>query len=118
MIKGMAEKTTEKETDEKKTDEKKTEENVIFVGSKPPMSYVLAVVTEFNKSSADEVVLKARGRSISRAVDAAEIARNRFIKDAEVKDIKIGTENVTGNDGKNHNVSSIEIYLTVKKKSK
>ncbi len=82
------------------------------------MSYVLAVVTEFNKSSADEVVLKARGRSISRAVDAAEIARNRFIKDAEVKDIKIGTENVTGNDGKNHNVSSIEIYLTVKKKSK
>ena len=109
----MAEKTTEKETVKGKT-----EENVIFVGSKPPMSYVLAVVTEFNKSSVDEVVLKARGRSISIAVDAAEIARNRFIKNSEVRDIKIDTENVTSNDGKNHNVSSIEIYLTIKKKKK
>jgi len=68
----MAEKTTEKETVKRKT-----EENVIFVGSKPPMSYVLAVVTEFNKGSADE-----------------------------------------SNDGKNHNVSSIEIYLSIKKKKK
>jgi len=109
----MAEKTTEKETVKRKT-----EENVIFVGSKPPMSYVLAVVTEFNKGSADEVVLKARGRSISIAVDAAEIARNRFIKNSEIRDIKIDTENVTSNDGKNHNVSSIEIYLSIKKKKK
>jgi len=109
----MAEKTTEKETVKRKT-----EENVIFVGSKPPMSYVLAVVTEFNKGSSDEVVLKARGRSISIAVDAAEIARNRFVKNSEVRDIKIDTENVTSNDGKKHNVSSIEIYLSIKKENK
>ena len=43
------------------------DENVIYVGNKPPMSYVLAVVTQFNGGS-DEVVIKARGRAISRAV--------------------------------------------------
>ena len=96
----------------------KADENTIYVGNKPPMSYVLAVVTQFNTSGSDEVVIKARGRAISRAVDAAEIVRNRFIKDAEVKDIKISTESMTNEEGRTSNVSSIEIYLTTKKKSK
>jgi DNA-binding protein len=78
------------------------------------MSYVLAVVTQFNASGSDEVIIKARGRSISTAVDAAEIARNRFIKDAKVKDIKISTENITNEEGRTSNVSSIEIILTKK----
>lgn len=47
------------------------EENVIFIGSKPVMNYVLAVVTQFN-GGADHVSLKARGKAISRAVDTAE----------------------------------------------
>ncbi len=110
----MAEKTTEEGTTEKR----KTDENVIYVGRKPPMSYVLAVVTQFQGSGSDEVVIKARGRSISTAVDTAEIVRNRFIKDAELKDIKIGTESITNEeDGRTSNVSSIEITLTMKKKS-
>ena len=66
----------------------KTDENVIFVGQKPPMSYVLAVVTQFNTGGSEEVVLKARGRSISTAVDTAEIVRNRFVVDAKIKEIK------------------------------
>jgi len=98
-------------------EEKRTDENTIYVGSKPPMSYVLAVVTQFNISGSDEVVIKARGRAISRAVDTAEIVRNRFVKDAELKDIKIGTEAITNEEGRTSNVSSIEICLT-KKKSK
>ena len=49
------------------------ENNTIFVGSKPVMNYVLAVVTQFNEGS-NSVVLRARGKAISRAVDAAEIA--------------------------------------------
>jgi archaea-specific DNA-binding protein len=110
----MAEETTEKGTTEKK----RTDENVIYVGHKPPMSYVLAVVTQFQGSSSDEVVIKARGRAISTAVDTAEIVRNRFIKDAEIKGIKISTENVTNEEGRNSNVSSMEIILTTKKKSK
>ena len=91
-----------------------TDENTIYVGNKPPMSYVLAVVTQFNGGS-DEVVIKARGRAISRAVDTAEITRNRFVQNARVKDIKIGTENITNEEGRNSNVSSIEISLTTKK---
>ena len=87
------------------------DENTIFVGNKPPMSYVLAVVTQFNGGSS-EVMIKARGRAISRAVDNAEIVRNRFVKEAEVTDINIGTESITNEEGRNSNVSSIEITLS------
>ncbi len=103
---------------EKKEEKGKTDENVIYVGKKPPMSYVLAVVTQFNSGST-EVVIKARGRSISTAVDTAEIVRNRFVTDAELKDVKIDTEIITNEEeGRTSNVSSIEIILTTKKKSK
>ena len=109
----MTEKTNEKKT----TDKKRTDGNVIYVGNKPPMSYVLAVVTQFNTGGSDEVVIKARGRAISRAVDTAEIVRNRFVTDAKIKDIKIGTESITNEEeGRTSNVSSIEISLTTTKK--
>jgi DNA-binding protein len=103
---------------EKTTEERRTDENVIYVGRKPPMSYVLAVVTQFNSGS-DEIIIKARGRSISTAVDTAEIVRNRFVADAELKDVKINTESITNEEeGRTSNVSSIEIILTTKKKRK
>ena len=109
----MKEETTEKKTIGKK----RTDENVIYVGRKPPMSYVLAVVTQFQGSGSDEVIIKARGKSISTAVDTAEIVRNRFVKDAEIKDIKISTESITNEEeGRTSNVSSIEIILTKKSK--
>ena len=111
----MAEKTTDEGTVEEK---RRNDENVIYVGNKPPMSYVLAVITQFNTSGSDKVVIKARGRAISRAVDTAEIVRNRFVTDAVVKDIKISTESMTNEEGRTSNVSSIEIILTTKKKSK
>jgi DNA-binding protein len=109
----MTEETTEKKTTEKR----RTDENVIYVGQKPPMSYVLAVITQFNNGS-DEVIIKARGRAISTAVDTAEITRNRFVTDAKIKDIKISTESITNEEGRNSNVSSMEIILTTKTKSK
>ncbi|UCF13132.1 MAG: DNA-binding protein Alba [Thermoplasmatales archaeon] len=105
----MTEETTKKET----TEERKTDENVIYVGSKPPMSYVLAVVTQFNTGS-NEVVIKARGRAISTAVDTAEIVRNRFVTEAKVKEIKIGTESITNEEGRTSNVSTMEVCLTKK----
>ena len=92
---------------------KTADENTIFVGNKPPMSYVLAVVTKFNGGS-DTVFIKARGRAISKAVDTAEIVRNRFVTDSKVKDIIIGTESITNEEGRTSNVSSIEITLTTK----
>jgi len=98
----------------KAAEERKTDESVIYVGNKPAMNYVLAVVTQFNSGS-DEVIIKARGRAISTAVDTAEIVRNRFITDAKVKEIKIGTETLTLEEGRKLNVSSIEICLAKKK---
>lgn len=86
------------------------ETNTVYVGKKPTMNYVLAVVTQFNNGS-EEVAIKARGRAIGRAVDVAEIVRNRFLTEANVRDIEISTEQVTGDDGRTANVSSIEIFL-------
>ena len=86
-----------------------TEDNVVFIGNKPVMNYVLAVVTQFN-NGAPEVTVKARGKAISRAVDAIEVSRNRFLPDAKIKDIKIGTEKIATDRG-DSNVSTIEIVL-------
>ena len=87
-----------------------SEDNTVYIGKKPTMNYVLAVVTQFNGGS-DSVIIKARGKAISRAVDVAEIVRHRFVRNAQVTDIKIGTEALTGESGEATNVSSIEIYL-------
>ncbi|MCZ7358289.1 MAG: DNA-binding protein Alba [Candidatus Methanoperedens sp.] len=87
-----------------------SEDNVVFVGNKPVMNYVLAVATEFN-NGAKIVTIKARGRAISRAVDAAEVARNRFVTDAKVNDIRIGTEKIASERGES-NVSTIEIEMS------
>ena len=91
--------------------EAKKDDNTIFVGKKGVMSYVLAIVTQFN-NGASEVTLKARGKSISRAVDAEEVAKSRFIMDLKVKDIKISTEEVDNDDGTKSKVSAIEIVVT------
>jgi DNA-binding protein len=87
-----------------------TEDNVVFIGNKPVMNYVLAVVTQFN-NGAPEVTVKARGKAISRAVDAIEVSRNRFLPEAKIKDIKIGTEKIATDRGES-NVSTIEIVLS------
>jgi DNA-binding protein len=87
-----------------------SEENTVYIGNKPLMNYVLAVVTQMN-SGTSEVMLKARGRSISRAVDVAEVVRNKFILEAEVEKIEISTEELAGREGSNTNVSAIEIQL-------
>lgn len=84
-------------------------ENVVFIGVKPVMNYVLAVITQFNEG-AGSVTLKARGKAISRAVDVAEITRNRFLQGLTVQNITIGTEEVQSERGV-ANVSTIEIVL-------
>ena len=86
------------------------ENNTIFVGSKPVMNYVLAVVTQFNEGSTS-VLLRARGKAISRAVDAAEIVRNRFVPGADVTDIQISTEEIENFNNEKTNVSIIEILI-------
>ncbi|NYZ78811.1 DNA-binding protein Alba [Candidatus Micrarchaeota archaeon] len=87
------------------------DENVVYIGKKSVMCYVLAVITQFN-SGATEVAIKARGKVISRAVDVAEIVRNRFMPDAKIKSIDIKTEELTSEDGSMAKVSAMEITLT------
>lgn len=86
-----------------------TDNNVVYVGNKPVMNYVLAVVKEFN-NGATEVIIKARGKAISRAVDAAEVSRNRFLTDAKINGITIGTEKMVS-ENRESNVSIIEIVI-------
>lgn len=85
------------------------QDNVVFIGNKPVMNYVLAVVTQFS-NGADEVTIKARGRAISKAVDVAEAVRNRFFEKATVKDIKISTETIETERGETK-VSAMEIVI-------
>lgn len=86
------------------------DDNTVYVGSKPAMSYVLAVVTQFSEGH-DTVHVKARGKAISRAVDVAEIVREKFEEDAEVENISIDTDQIETDEGDELNVSSIQIDL-------
>ena len=85
-------------------------ENTVFVGNKPVMNYVLAVVTQFNNGE-KQVNIEARGRAISRAVDVAEIVRNRFLNDLKIGGIDIGTEELKSKENQPVNVSTIRIPL-------
>jgi DNA-binding protein len=92
------------------TSETESNDNVIFVGNKPPMSYVVAVLTEFERSS--NVVIKARGKAISKAVETAEIVRKKYNQAVEVIEISIDTEHITDKDtNKPMDIPSIVINL-------
>jgi DNA-binding protein len=114
----MAKEKREKKLTEEKTKKaprsQKVKENIVFVGSKPPMSYVLAIITSLSASNAKEITLKARGRAITTAVDTTEITRRRFMKDLKVSEIALGTEEMPAREGENRArmVSTIEITLT------
>lgn len=94
-----------------KANDKKSNGNIVYIGSKPVMTYVLACITQLNEGNTD-LILKARGRAISRAVDTAEIIRHRFVTDAVIKEINISTEQIERNEGGTANVSAIEIIIT------
>ncbi|MHA1793333.1 MAG: DNA-binding protein Alba [Promethearchaeota archaeon] len=85
------------------------DDNSVYIGRRSTNNYVLAAMMVLNENK--ECVIKARGRAISHAVDVAEVLKNRFMKNVKVKDIKIGTERLTGQDGRESNVSSIEITI-------
>jgi len=89
-----------------------TEDNIIFIGNKPFMNYVTAVVMQFTTKNADQVIVKARGKFISRAVDVVEIATKRFLEGStKVLNVKIDSEDFQNKEGKEVRVSIIEIML-------
>ena len=92
--------------------------SIVYVGNKPPMNYVMALMQGLTMTDAGEVVLKARGRAISTAVDVAEICRRRFLTNLQVSKISIDTEELEVEGGRTKGVSSIEIVLTDTSKKK
>ena len=91
------------------------EDNTIFVGGKSFMNYVTAVVMQFTTKNADEVIIKARGKFISRAVDIAEVTSKRFLNgQVDVKNIAINSEEFQNKEGRQVRVSTIEITLLKK----
>ncbi len=85
-------------------------ENAIFIGTKPLMAYVLAVVTQFGGGK-KEILIKARGNSISKAVDVAELVKNKFAPGTTIADIKTATETLKSHDGREVGVSTIAILM-------
>jgi DNA-binding protein Alba len=87
---------------------------IVFVGNKMPMDYVMAIMTGLSANNTNEITLKARGQAITTAVDAAEITRNRFLKNLKITKIAIGTEQMPPREGETRArmVSTIEITLT------
>jgi DNA-binding protein Alba len=91
--------------------EKQITPPTVPVGRRPAINYVLAVLTEF-QNGAREVIIKAWGRDINRALDVVQITKNRFLPNLQVKDIKLGIKQIK--DGQNNrasNVITIEIVI-------
>jgi len=96
------------------TDPPKSDENSIFIGGKPFMNYVTGVVMQFTTNKAKEVTIKSRGKFISKAVDVAEITRRKFLAEEKikVKEVRIGSEAFENKEGREVNVSIMEIVLS------
>lgn len=84
-------------------------DNLIRVGKKPLMSYVGACVTLFN-SGVNQIIVRARGKAISKAVDVVELLRSSFITDIVIKSIEVGSDDFKYDD-KDATISTIEIVL-------
>jgi len=96
------------------TENKEDLDNIVYIGGKPFMNYVTGVVMQFTMKGAKEVIVKARGKFIARAVDIVEVCRKRFLRDQniQVKDIKIDSEEFENREGRKVNVSTIDITLS------
>lgn len=98
------------QVNKKDNNEESFDKTVMYIGKKPSMNYVLAINTRMMEGL-DELTIKARGKTISKAVDVAEIVTNRFITDANDNQIKISTDEIIHDDGNKTNVSTIEIVI-------
>ncbi len=85
------------------------EDNIVRIGKKPSMNYISACVTLFNTGN-DQIVVRARGKAITKAVDVVEMLRRSFIKELKVKSINVDSDEIMFN-GKDVVLSIIEITL-------
>lgn len=98
-------------------DKIRSNDHVVFIGGKPFMNYVTGVVMQFTTQNADEVMVKSRGRFISRAVDVCEVATKRFLEgQIKIADngVKVDSEEFENKEGNKVRVSTVEIKLVRK----
>lgn len=91
---------------------KHADRNTVFVGSKPFMNYVTAVVMQFTMQNSGEVRVKSRGKFISKAVDVAEVVKRRFMSgQIRIGNVEIGSESFENKEGRQVSVSTIDISM-------
>lgn len=92
------------------TETRSESKDTVFIGKKPLMAYVTSALIQL--ANQPKVSIKARGLSIGRAVDVAQIiARRTENSGYSIGEIKIGSEQLQSQDGKTRNVSTIEIEV-------
>ena len=86
-------------------------ENIVFIGSKPLVNYIKSIMMQLNKRNAAEVVIKSRGKFISKAVDAAEVSKRVLEKKGiKIKSISTSSDSFE-KEGRRTNISTMEIIL-------
>lgn len=102
---------SKKESESTDEDDGERLRNVIFVGTKPIMTYVTATLTQI--SNQPTVTIKARGKRITQAVDVSQMIVKRMDSVGyKVTDVRIASDSLTSQDGRQRNVSTIEIDVT------
>ena len=78
------------------------DKNVLYIGKKPVMVYVLSLVSNTDH----KMKILSRGRNISKSVDVLEVFKRRFAKNVK-SEIVTGTVII-----EDRNVSEMEINVT------
>jgi len=96
--------------------ESKKKKNITFIGEKSITEYVRGIATQFTHKKEKEMIIKARGNNMEKAIKVCEQVKEKFSKEKPViiKDAKIGREKLVSKDGKDKDVQTIEIKLKQK----
>jgi len=87
------------------------QQNIVLIGKKPVMNYVIACLTLFNAGK-QRITVKARGFVIARAVDTVELLRRAFIEDLEIHKITIGSQKFKRANNIESIISTMEIVIS------
>ena len=90
--------------------DEKPKRDLVIMGIKPVMNYVVACLTLFNDGN-ETVRIRARGKHINKAVDTVQLLKRVFLRDLKVVKTMIGTDLLIRDDGNEAKVSTIEIVI-------
>jgi len=86
--------------------------DTIFIGKKPLMTYVTSTIVQL--ATKPSVTIKARGLTTSTAIDVSQIVLKKTKPAFEISNVSINSESLVSTDGRNRDVSTIEITITRK----